>query len=141
MRRQQLVVACVLLLIVGLGGCVATKQEAKPASAAEQGLPAPEILATNEKAFSAVPHRGIFSWNAVPGAVSYKVEVDCFHCCDYNKWCEDLGKTLDKPISVEKTSYEFKFVGQQSHRWRVWAVDANKKEGAKTDWWEVTYQK
>jgi len=38
------------------------------------------------------------------------------------------------PSGIEGTKYEFVFPGTQPGRWRVWAVDAKGRPGAKTPW-------
>jgi hypothetical protein len=73
-------------------------------------------------------------WQAVEGAAFYKVEVD---------YCYGLDKSLREcvnpqpnqlPTIVQGTSYQFRFVGAQPGRWRVWAVDRKGKEGFKSPW-------
>jgi hypothetical protein len=105
-------------------------------------LTAPVPLTSNEVTFSQMPHNTQFMWEAVPGAVKYQLEIDCFHCCDYGKWCEEVDQSfLKSPIEIEDTSYTFKFIGQQDHRWRVWAIDADDNASPKSEWWEISFQK
>jgi hypothetical protein len=132
--KVKMLISFVVLLGIGLLGCAG----ARPLS--EQ--PAPEILATNVKAFTDVHQKITCAWNPVANAEFYKIEIDCLHCCDYGKWCNELGKSFTAPVKVEKaTTYELQLIGQQSHRWRVWGVDVNGREGPKSAWWEVTYSK
>jgi len=30
------------------------------------------------------------TWRPVSGAAAYGVEIDCFHCCQVNRWCSDV---------------------------------------------------
>ncbi|MCK4528327.1 choice-of-anchor D domain-containing protein, partial [candidate division WOR-3 bacterium] len=89
--------------------------------------------------FSNYPRKTTLEWSAVPGATSYTVEIDCYHCCQSGKWCTDVGKTYKLVPNIKATSYTFNFVGAQPGRWRVWAVDAIGQERPKTGWWEFRY--
>jgi hypothetical protein len=91
--------------------------------------------------FSHFPRTTTLSWSTVPSAVSYTVEIDCFHCCKSNQWCTDIGQTWRIVPNVQTTNYTFDFVGAQPGRWRVWAIFAGGVEGQKTDWCEFTYTK
>ena len=88
--------------------------------------------------FSHFPRTTTLEWSSVPGAVAYFVEVDCYHCCQSNQWCTDVGGTY-RLERVAETSYTFDFAGAQPGRWRVWAVLATGEEGPKSDWWEFSY--
>lgn len=92
-----------------------------------------------------------FSWHAVEGADSYSLEVDCFDC----PFAEDDWYSLAKgeawevetelgrrslsysssPLAVTMTGE----LGGQAYRWRVWAVDAEGNESAKSDWCDLTF--
>jgi len=37
------------------------------------------------------------------------------------------------------TSYEFRFIGAQPGRWRVWGVDKEDREGFKSAWRNFVY--
>ena len=89
--------------------------------------------------FDHYPRTTTLKWTAVPGATSYTVEIDCYHCCQSGKWCTDVGKTYNLVPDIKATSYTFDFVGAQPGRWRVWAVDAIGQESPKTGWWEFRY--
>ncbi len=92
--------------------------------------------------FDHYPRTTTLGWSAVPGDPSYLqygVEVDCFHCCESNAWCTDVGETW-MVERVGGTSYTFDYVGAQPGRWRVWAVDLSTGlESAKSGWWEFEY--
>ena len=87
--------------------------------------------------FSNFPRVTTVTWKAVSGAAGYGVEVDCFQCCQSNRWCSDVRG--NPSFRVDGTSYTFTFFGAQPGRWRVWAVDANGREGTKSGWWTFTY--
>lgn len=83
-------------------------------------------------------------WSAVPRAASYTVEVEfCMPGGADRKECVDphpLEYPLAPPQSgIEGTSYEFLFLGGQPGRWRVWAVDAQGRAGAKSQWSKFVY--
>ncbi len=105
-------------------------------------LAAPEPVSPAAGAvFNYYPRRLTLKWKASPGAVSYTVELDCFHGCESNKWCSDLGKPWQVKSGLTATSYTFKFVGAQPGRWRVWAVDASGKNSPKSEWREFSFTK
>ena len=105
-------------------------------------LAAPTQLSPpNGSVFSHYPRQTTLKWSAVSGAKSYTVEIDCYHCCQPNKWCADVGQAWKVVPNLTATSYSFQFVGAQPGRWRVWAVDSNGKESPKTGWWEFRYTK
>ncbi len=105
-----------------------------------QGLVAPAQLSpANGSVFSNYPRTTSPKWSAVTGATSYTVEIDCYHCCQNNQWCTDVGQTWDIVPNVATTSYTFDFVGAQPGRWRVWAVDSNGQAGPKSGWWYFSY--
>jgi len=102
------------------------------------GMPA-QLSPANGSVFHHYPRTTTLRWTAVPGAASYTVEIDCFHCCGFNRWCTDIGQTWKVMPNIHGTSYTFNFVGAQPGRWRVWAVDAHGNEGPRTPWWEFKY--
>jgi hypothetical protein len=103
-------------------------------------LPAPSLVSPdNGTAFNHFPRRTTLAWRLVPGAKSYTVEVDCYQCCQTNKWCTDVGRKWKEAPGLTTTSYSFDFVGAQPGRWRVWAVDAQGRPGPKSAWWEFRY--
>ena len=103
---------------------------------------APKQLAPpNGSTFNKFPRTTTLKWQAVSCAKSYTVEIDCFMCCEANKWCTDVGKEYKLVPNVNATQYTFDFVGAQPGRWRVWAVDASGKPGPKSTWWGFKYTK
>jgi len=99
-----------------------------------------QLSPKNESVYSNYPRTTTLEWSPVPGAVSYTVEVDCYHCCQDNKWCTDIGRTWMVIPDVTTTNYTFDFVGAQPGRWRVWAVNANGQASLKSQWWYFTYK-
>ncbi|HMQ05220.1 MAG TPA: carboxypeptidase-like regulatory domain-containing protein [Pyrinomonadaceae bacterium] len=78
-------------------------------------------------------------WLPVVGAVSYGVDIEvCQGGTSDAKDCR-IGAPLqhfrmEPPSGIEKTSYEFNFVGGQPGRWRVWAIGPDGSPGPKTPW-------
>lgn len=115
----------------------------QPLSEAEKqpglNLPAPIQTAPEENAeFDYYPRKTKLEWNAVKGAVSYRVELD--YCQGGSKRtkriCLDpqphyMGRDVSDSFD---TSFEFYFVGAQPGRWRVWAIDQKGQEGFKSPW-------
>jgi hypothetical protein len=105
-----------------------------------QGLSAPRQLSpANGAVFSHYPRTTTLRWSAISGAAKYTVEIDCYHCCQANKWCTDVGRTHKLVPNLRATTYTLNFVGAQPGRWRVWAVDTAGREGRKSDWREFRY--
>lgn len=101
---------------------------------------APNLISpTCGSVFSHFPRRTTLHWSDVPSATSYTVEIDCYHRCQANKWCTDVGRTWKVVSDLTTTSYTFNFVGAQPGRWRVWAVFSNGSQGEKTPWCEFSY--
>ena len=107
-------------------------------------LPAPKIIAPADGlTLWDTPHPRTLTaeWTPVAGAKSYTVEVEV---CEWEKpdggKCEKGTMPLTRwrnappPSGIEGTKYEFVFPGTQPGRWRVWAVDAKGRPGAKTPW-------
>ena len=88
--------------------------------------------------FNHYPRTTTLAWQPVANADGYTVEIDCFHCCQANAWCTDVGQTWQVVTGITTTSYTFDFVGAQPGRWRVWAVK-DSDEGPASGWWEFTY--
>ena len=91
--------------------------------------------------FNYFPRKTTLRWSAVPGATAYGVEIDCFSCCENNRWCTDVGKEWKVVPNLSATEYTFDFVGAQPGRWRVWAVGHGGETSPKTGWWEFKYTK
>lgn len=89
--------------------------------------------------FDHYPRTTALEWSPVQGAASYAVEIDCYHCCETDAWCTDVGQTWQVIRDITRTTYTFDYVGAQPGRWRVWAVDASGKEGPSTEWWDFVY--
>jgi hypothetical protein len=103
-----------------------------------------QLSPENEVVFDHYPRQTTLKWSPVEGAASYTVEVD---------YCD--GRTRNKPVCVDpqplrmtnnpptsgivSTTYEFHFVGAQSGRWRVWALDKEGREGFKSPWRVFVY--
>ena len=103
-------------------------------------LGVPRLLSPADKSvFNHYPRKTNLRWMAVKNAASYTVEVDCYHCCQSQNWCTDIGKTWLIVPKLKTTNYTFNFVGAQPGRWRVWAVDSSGREGARSPWREFQY--
>lgn len=104
------------------------------------GLTAPNQVSPAAGAvFNNFPRTTTLQWSSVPGAASYTVEVDCYHCCQQNRWCSDVGGQTRVAPNLSQTRYTFDFVGAQPGRWRVWAVDSNGNAGPKSNWRTFRY--
>jgi len=100
-----------------------------------------QISPPHGSVFNHYPRTTTLRWSPVNGAASYTVEVDCYSCCQANKWCADVGQAWKVVPNVTATSYTFDFVGAQPGRWRVWAVGSGGAQGPKSGWWEFRYTK
>lgn len=104
------------------------------------GLAAPQQLQPPDgSVFSNFPRTTALSWTTVDAAATYGVEIDCFQCCQANRWCTDVGGPSLIQEGLARPAYTFDWVGAQPGRWRVWARDASGNKGAVTGWWGFTY--
>jgi hypothetical protein len=111
-------------------------------------LPAPaQVSPADGATFDHFPRRTRLEWSPVEGAASYRVEVDfcegredrrhdCFNPSPFTN-----SKLAPPSARLQGTTYEFDFVGAQPGRWRVWAVDAEGREGFKSPWRRFVYQR
>jgi len=83
---------------------------------------------------SEFPRRTKVTWEPVPGAAAYKVEVE-YQEPDM-QWHPN-GSVAKSTV----TEHEFDFVGAQPGRWRVWAEDSSGGEGPKSEWRTFRYSK
>jgi hypothetical protein len=118
-------------MVVVLTGCLSAPRF-------ESLTPEP-LWPKNGAAFDSFPRTTELSWRDVPGAVSYSIQVDCFHCCDVGKWCTELGKPLLEANGLLKPQYSFVWGGANLGRWRVWAVAADGTASNPTAWQEFLY--
>jgi tetratricopeptide (TPR) repeat protein len=102
-------------------------------------LPAPKLLSpTSRASFSHFPRETTLVWGEVPGAASYVVEWD-YKGSD--AWASEQRGGPGVIVRSAQPTATFNFIGAQDGRWRVWAIDAQGREGAKSEWREFTYTK
>jgi hypothetical protein len=95
-------------------------------------LAAPELVSPEEGAvFDTYPRRVTLQWKPVAGAVGYIVEWDYY---GGGVWASEGPRPSLAQFFVDRTSYTLGFVGAQPGRWRVWAVDAEDREGKRSAW-------
>ena len=59
---------------------------------------------------------------------------------DFDSNPQPFRMTNNPPTSgIVNTTYDFQFVGAQSGRWRVWALDKEGREGFKSAWRVFVY--
>jgi thiol-disulfide isomerase/thioredoxin len=111
----------------------ARKEEALRAMGGRPGsLAAPRLISPEQgKVFDHFPRQTTLVWGEVPGAASYRIEWDY----------QGGGSWTEHPavLASKEPTISFSFVGAQPGRWRVWAVDAGGREGAKSEWREFEY--
>ena len=120
--------------------CADCAMPATSGSAAAVGLEAPALLSPPEGAVLTLFPRLIdFEWTPVAGAARYRIEVDCYHCCATDKWCSDMKPSAVQMREVAATTFTTEFPGNQPGRWRICAIDAQGRTGAKTAWRQFTF--
>jgi thiol-disulfide isomerase/thioredoxin len=108
------------------------------ASAAPELL-APRLLSPASRAiFSHFPRETTLLWAEIPGAVSYVVEWD-YKGSD--TWASEQRGGPGVIMRSTQPTTTFNFIGAQDGRWRVWAMDAQGREGVRSEWREFTYTK
>ena len=86
--------------------------------------------------FGHYPRDTMLVWSGVPGHESYVVEWD-YKGAD--SWAADQRSTQGALIKTSQPVANFKFIGAQPGRWRVWAIDAAGQPGPKSDCREFLY--
>jgi beta-lactam-binding protein with PASTA domain len=84
--------------------------------------------------FSNFPRTTTVQWQAVSGAASYTMEWAFLSPGQTCAAADTTGGRSGPIPNIAGTSHTFTFVGAQPGCWRVWAVDADGKEGAKSPW-------
>ena len=104
-----------------------------------------QISPASGTVFNNYPRTTTLTWNAVPGAVSYNVQIYFYPPGDTTCTSGTLfsygssdGQVRDiRPTTG--TSYTFSFVGAQPGCWQAWAVDSSGRQGSKSSLWEFSY--
>ena len=115
----------------------------------EKRLPTPiQLTPQDNQVFDVVPRNTKLEWTPVPGAISYAVEIEvCWNRLPVvRERLPDDGECINPSPYEEKfglhdTIYEFLFKGAQPGRWRVWAIDKDRKRGIKSPWARFSYLK
>ena len=107
-------------------------------------LPAPKQLSPEDnQVFDIYPRLTKLEWDPVEGAASYAVEVDVCESMKSKYQCvnpQPLRLPANRAtVKIMATGYEFMFAGAQPGRWRVWAVDAQGRDGFKSTWRTFVY--
>jgi tetratricopeptide (TPR) repeat protein len=101
------------------------------------GVVAPSLLSPAPgTVFGHFPRDTMLVWGEVPGAVSYVVEWDYKGA---EAWASEQRGTPGALIPTTQPVANFKFIGAQTGRWRVWAIDAAGQPGPKSVWREFSY--
>jgi TIR domain len=104
---------------------------AEPSRNVIQPISAPTLLSPPDGTeFNHYPRTVTLAWEKLPGAKSYKLEIQ-FESHGWNAY----GQIKN----TGATTYTFDFIGAQPGRWRVWGVDAEGKEGPKSEWWVFSF--
>src|SRR5262245_59443367 len=82
----------------------------------------------------------ILEWSTVPGAASYGLEVDCFHCCKEGQWCSDVGGSTTVINEIHETRVTYAYANPQPYRWRVWSVGSDGTTSPKSPWATFSYR-
>jgi hypothetical protein len=96
-------------------------------------LPAPVLVSPADNAqFFRYPRTTTLKWQAVAGAVKYKVEVLC-DTCGASPWTPWIT------TAVTGTSYTFDWVGDNTGRWRITAIAADGTPGTPSGYRQFKY--
>lgn len=114
-------------------------------AADEKRLPAPIQLAPQDnQVFDVFPRNTKLEWNPVADAVSYAVEIEsCVRPQEPSRLADD-GECInpspyEEKFGLRETTFDFFFKGAQPGRWRVWAMDKDRKRGFKSPWRRFIY--
>lgn len=127
---------------------IASRQSPEGRNSAVTILPAPFTRKPESgSVISWSEHGNILSWKKVTGASTYTVEVDCFGCGEPRTWFSLAGTPchirpglgLRSPIYSSNINKKLREAGGHAMRWRVWAVDGNGLDGAKSQWCQLAF--
>ena len=115
----------------------------------EKRLLVPTQLAPQDnQVFDLLPRNTKLEWTPVAGAISYAVEIEaCWNRSPVvRERLPDDGECInpspfEEKFGLRETTYEFRFKGAQPGRWRVWAIDKDRKRGIKSPWRRFSYLK
>jgi serine/threonine protein kinase len=103
---------------------------------------APNLLSPADQVMiNAFPRNTQLTWTSVPGAVKYRVQVQCSAPIPGADWFDLPYFLAPEYQETPDTVFRFEFVGRQPGRWRVWAVDNKGREGARSIWRYFDYVK
>jgi WD40 repeat protein len=102
-----------------------------PAAAAREIVAPVQMSPTDKSIFNHYPRTVTLRWSDVPGAKSYSVETSSLSGTSWS--------AAARASNLRSTSYTYDFVGKQTGRWRVWAVDAAGRGSPMSCWWEFTF--
>ncbi len=107
-------------------------------SVTANALPAPALVSPAAGAtFSIYPRETALVWAAIPGAASYVVEWDYK---GGDTWASEQRGTSGVMIRSSEPKASLNFIGAQPGRWRVWAIDSQGAEGARSEWRELLHR-
>jgi hypothetical protein len=78
------------------------------------------------------------TWDAVPGATSYAVEMECPECCAQGRGCS-RNDANGGVVKVKEPAHGFTWTHGLPGRWRVRAVFADGSMGPMSEWREFHY--
>jgi TonB family protein len=100
-------------------------------------LPAPRLIAPLlEAKFSNPSQRSInFEWSAVPKAIGYGIEIDCYGCWEKKRWSADHNHATNIYWMFQTNQYSFRFPSSaDAGSWRVWSIDSAGRLGQASPW-------
>jgi hypothetical protein len=100
-------------------------------------LKAPQLRSPwEDRVFDHFPRDTTLEWDPVPGAVGYRVQWDYK---ETDGWASEIHDFRAPSFDTLETSYTFRFVGEQTGRWRVCAFDESGIPGAWSEWRRFRY--
>ncbi len=75
-----------------------------------------------------------FQWEAVPQAVAYAIEIDCYGCCSKQNWCSNDKHRTFTTWMITGNYYRFSLGPGRFGSWRIWAIDDTGQPGQVSPW-------
>lgn len=135
---SKVVTMILVFFIMGMFTGLEAQKNRKMAFGLKLGVPR-QISPANNSHFTHFPRKLTVRWQAVKGAGSYDVEIDCMHCRKSGQWDSQNGQAWKTVSNVKGTAYSFVFVGDNPGRWRVRAVRGARKSNWST-WWYFDFK-
>lgn len=125
----------ILLCLAPVWGVAQQPQEPLPAPDHLRVISPEPLQNISSQSQQTTPNQWLeFQWEAVPKAVAYAIEIDCYGCCSKKHWCSDDKHKTFTTWMIKGNRYRYSLGPGRFGSWRVWAIDNTGKSGQISPW-------